>query len=95
VADSTHLQGRLAVRDGSHRPRIGLDETTTAIALEGHIRDGDLGSARRLLHEAEYHLGPFRPDPWALLEHLAVLAVTRQAEAAEAPGPDDGSTSTG
>jgi hypothetical protein len=89
--NAPHLQSRLAVSDGSHPPRIGQHERSSAVVLEEHIRDGDLGAARKFLHEAEYQLGVWRPDPWALLEHLAELAVTRLAGGASgAPGADDG-----
>jgi hypothetical protein len=75
--NAPHLQPRLAVQEGSHPPGIGQHEISSAIALEQYIRDGDLGAARKFLHEAEYRLGVWRPDPWRLLEHLAELAVTR------------------
>jgi hypothetical protein len=83
--NAPHLQPRLAVKDGSHPPRIGQDETSSAIALERHIHDGDLGAVRKFLHEAEYQLGPFRPDPWALLEHMAARAIARLAGPGQGP----------
>jgi hypothetical protein len=89
--NAPHLQSRLAVPEGSHPPRIGLHEHLAASALEQHIRDGDLGAARSLIHEAEYLLGPLRPDPWRLLEHLADRAITRlSGGVSEALGAGDG-----
>lgn len=99
--NSPHLEPRRAVRAGSHPPRIGQHETSSAIALEQHIRDGDLGAVRKFLHEAEYQLGVWRPNPWALLEHLVALAIARQSgvsgereaeQAPETPEPVGGST---
>ena len=80
VSNAPHLHSRLAVGTGSHPPRIGQDETSSALALEQLILDGDLGAVSLFLHEAEHHLGPFRPDPWALLEHLATQAIRRRQE---------------
>ncbi len=89
--NAPHLQPRLAVQGGSHPPGIGQDETSSAIALEQLTQDGDLGGVRRFLHEAEHHLGPFRPDPWRLLEHLAAKTIARlSGSGSGAPGTGDG-----
>jgi hypothetical protein len=89
--NAPHLQPRLAVQEGSHPPRIGQQETSSAIALEQLVRDGDLGAVRRFLHGAEHQLGVWRPDPWRLLEHLAAVAITRLSGGASgSPGAGDG-----
>jgi hypothetical protein len=90
--NAPHLGPRLAVPDGSHPQRIGQHETSAAIALEQLIRDGDLGGVRRFLHEAEHQLGPWRPDPWRLLEHVAARAIAAPpGDASGAPGAGPGS----
>ena len=80
VSNSPHLKSRLAVGAGSHPPRIGQDETSAAFIIEQLILDGDPGPVRRFLHEAEHHLSPWQPDPWALLEHLTARQISRQHE---------------
>lgn len=80
--NSSHLVPRMGVDIASHPPEIGVDEHASAIAIEGHIRDGDTGAVRRLLHAAEHRTSPFKPDPWKLIAHLADRQVSRQQEAA-------------
>ena len=85
VSNSPHLKSRLAVGAGSHPPRIGQDETSAAFIIEQLILDGDPGPVRRFLHEAEHHLSPWQPDPWALLEHLTARQISRQHEQPATP----------
>jgi hypothetical protein len=85
VNNAPHLHHRLGVDLASHPNPIGVSEHSAAIAFEGHVRDGDAGAVRRLVHEIEFSLGPHRANPHRLLEHLADRAIGRQQETAAEP----------
>jgi hypothetical protein len=84
------IRSRLGVDVSSHPPAIGQHEHSAAIQVEGHIRGGDAGAVRRFVHELEYQLGPFRPSPWRLIEHLADRAIGRLQETAPAAPSGEG-----
>jgi len=85
VNNAPHLKPRHGVDPAAHPSPIGTHEHFAAVAIEGHIRDGDAGAVRRFVHDLEYELGPFRVSPWRVLEYLAGRAITRQRETPAGP----------
>jgi hypothetical protein len=55
----------------SYRPPVSDHTESVAVIAAGHIRAGDAGAVRRLVHEIEHGLGPWSVEPWRLIEHMA------------------------
>ena len=71
VQNAPHLHARRGATGGPLRPEPGLAEDLAARRLAAHIAEGDLGTVRRAVCEFEHETGPWRPDPWRLLEATA------------------------